>query len=308
MDSKTILITGGSGFIGHALTQLLTSIGYNVRVFDVALPSTESLTADKFIQGNLTNFGDVLNGCRHCCGIVHLGGISRESLVKNDPLACIQTNIMGGLHILEALRRTGNTSWLLIGSSRDTPFATSGSQQHTSLYGISKFTVDMLAKAYVRDFGGRILVTRFADVYGSELDHPQKVLPLFFRKARHNEAIEVHESDRPFDFIHIDDLLQGIVKGIVCLESQHSSFFQDITLCTGRTTVLGDLAGLIVEILHSTSAISIRHPVPSSPKEILSNPGPAFELLGFRADTILHDGLKKMALMSGALSANSERQ
>ena len=157
----------------------------------------------------------------------------------------------------------------------------------------------MLAKAYVRDFGGRILVARFADVYGSELDHPQKVLPLFFHKALYNESIEVQEPDRPFDFIHIDDLLQGIANSISFLESKSSPFFQDITLCTGRTTVLKDLAGLIVETLSSKSLINIRNTSGSLSDQILTDPAPAFNLVGFKAKTMLQEGLKRMALMGG---------
>jgi nucleoside-diphosphate-sugar epimerase len=180
--SETVLITGGSGFIGIELAQSLMAKGDRIVIFDLKPP--RRLMADKsltFVQGDMTNFPQVLNAVREHRphGIVHLAALLSEPSEQN-PWASISVNGLGTYHILEAARLF-DVRKLLISSSMavyinprlETDTVTESTPQRPPLiYGITKVFSELLALYYHRKFGLDTRGIRLPVLVGPNVESP----------------------------------------------------------------------------------------------------------------------------------------
>lgn len=161
---ETILITGGSGFIGLELAKSLIAEGSRIVVFDLKPPKPlpEGASLLTFVPGDITNLSQVLNVVREHrpAGIIHLAALLSEPSERN-PWASISINGLGTYHVLEAARLF-ETRKVLFSSSmavyvrdgfggrivtEETP------QRPTMIYGITKVFSELIAHYYHRKFG-----------------------------------------------------------------------------------------------------------------------------------------------------------
>ncbi|HUH66950.1 MAG TPA: NAD(P)-dependent oxidoreductase, partial [Syntrophales bacterium] len=161
--AETILITGGSGFIGIELARSLMAEGDRVIVFDLKPPRQR--TDDKsltFVRGDITNLSQVLNVVREHRpqGIIHLAALLSEPS-EGNPWDSISINALGTYHILEAARLF-ETKKLVISSSmavyinprsKADVVTESTPQRPPLIYGITKVFEELLALYYHRKFG-----------------------------------------------------------------------------------------------------------------------------------------------------------
>jgi threonine 3-dehydrogenase len=180
--AKTVLITGGSGFIGVELARSLMAEGYRIVVFDLKPPRPS--TDDKslaFVRGDITNLSQVLNVVRDHKpeGIIHLAAILSEPS-EGNPWASISTNAHGTYHILEAARLF-QTQKLLISSSmavyinprsRAETVTESTAQRPPLIYGITKVFSELLALYYHRKFGLDTRGIRLPVLVGPNVESP----------------------------------------------------------------------------------------------------------------------------------------
>ncbi len=172
----SILITGGTGFIGTQLARRLAEKGEDVILFSRA-PRLERLEdikdRVKFIPGDLTVWPEIMNAIRdhQVEGVFHFGGMLSTPAEQN-PWACFQTNVAGTMHVLEAAR--------LFGVKRVFFASTSGTyglgigrvvteetiQRPTSAYGISKLYGELLGRFYRRKFDLDFRCLRYCAVIG----------------------------------------------------------------------------------------------------------------------------------------------
>lgn len=170
----SILITGGTGFIGAGLARRLLGRGEDVVLFDI-VPRIERV-ADikdkiKVIQGDLKVWPEVLNVVKenNVDGIFHLGAML--SLPSEDnPWASFQTNVAGIMHVLEAARLFG-VKRMVFASSGGTYGLGTGDiitdetiQRPISMYGIGKLFGELLGRFYRRKFNFDFRSVRFCGI------------------------------------------------------------------------------------------------------------------------------------------------
>jgi dTDP-glucose 4,6-dehydratase/UDP-glucose 4-epimerase len=229
-----------------------------------------------------------------CDGIIHLAAVSRVGDAYDDPFNCIESNIMGTAIVLEAARKTRHQPWLMLSSTGE---ALTLPNADANLYGITKYSAEQCARRYAKDYGLRVLITRFSDVYGSGRDHPTKVLPLFIEKALRSEPIVVQNSWMKSDFIYYQDLISGVIRGVAYLETQKKGTYKSISICTGNSVTLVELAETIVSVTGSSSVVQVKdHQLPGAGQESLfeHTPDRALEMLGFQAQVSLIQGIKQL--------------
>ena len=154
----SILITGGTGFLGASLTRKLLQRGEKVVLFG-RNPHFDRLddikNEFKFVQGDLAVWPEVLNAVRenNVTGIFHLGAMLSTPSEQN-PWACFNTNVMGTMHMLEAARLYGVERFFFASTSGtyglniDEVVTENTVQRPVNAYGASKLYGEVLGRYY----------------------------------------------------------------------------------------------------------------------------------------------------------------
>lgn len=173
----TILITGGTGFIGSSLARMLIDEGERPVLFDVA--PVQGMLRDMesefdYVRGSLTNLPVLINCLRQYAvdRVFHLGGMLSLPSEEN-PWAAFEANIVGTYHILEASRIT-EVSQVIYGSTIATYSKDISSdviddrtlQRPSSMYGVTKVSGELLGRFYSRRFGLDFRGVRLPSVVG----------------------------------------------------------------------------------------------------------------------------------------------
>ena len=179
------LITGGTGFLGSQLAHLLVDRGEDIILFDIN-PYWNRIKDIKakvrVIQGNLGNWGEVLNVVKEYKpeGIYHLGSMLSLPSQAN-PWASFQSNVCGTMHVLEAARLF-DVEKVLFTSSFGTyglglPQAVTDDtlQRPTSMYGCGKLYCEGLGRFYQTKFGLDFRTFRSPGLVGPGVSTPGAV-------------------------------------------------------------------------------------------------------------------------------------
>jgi UDP-glucose 4-epimerase len=212
--SKRILVTGGLGFVGSNLVDMLISQGHQVDVIDnlSSESSSESYRNPKanYIYIDVCNIVSQLSCDDSYDVIYHLAAEARIQPSFENPMHWIQTNIMGTAAVMEYARLT---------NSKAVVYATTSSKNHGSKY-ISPYTYSKVAgedilNTYKYCFRVNCAMATFYNVYGPrepEVGEFATVRAKFQRQFDNNEPITVvGDGKQTRDFTHVDDICQGMI-------------------------------------------------------------------------------------------------
>lgn len=179
----SILITGGTGFIGLGLARRLLEKGEEVVLFDIA-PQRERLgdVRDnvKIVQGDFSILPEITNAVKDnkVRGIFHLGAMLSQT-AESNPWACFQTNVVGTMNVYEAARLFDVSRVLFssavgtFGLGRTSSTITDDTiQRPITAYGISKLYGELLGRFYRRKFSLDFRAVRFPSVIGPGVKSP----------------------------------------------------------------------------------------------------------------------------------------
>jgi UDP-glucuronate 4-epimerase len=228
-----ILVTGAAGFIGSALSISLLDRGDEVvgidnrnNYYDPALK--EARLSRHLDHPNYTHIRmDIEDGkavkkifIEHQFeGVVNLAAQAGVRYSIENPLAYINTNMVGFGHILEGCRHNNvghlvyASSSSVYGSNTSMPFSVHDNVDHPlSLYAASKKANELMAHTYSHLYDLPTTGLRFFTVYGP-YDRPDMALQKFIRSILKGEPITVFNYGKhQRDFTYIDDIIEGIIK------------------------------------------------------------------------------------------------
>lgn len=224
---KTILVTGGAGFIGSCFIRHLLK-KYN----DYNVINLDALT----YCGNLLNLKDIEDNSHY---IFEKGNICDKKLVRelikksdyvvnfaaeshvdnsiSNPEIFIETNVKGTLNLLQACKEIGIERYLQV--STDEVYGTLGKTgyfyetspiQPNSPYSASKASADLLTRAYYETYGLPVLITRCSNNYGP-YQYPEKLIPFFVSKLLKGEKVPVYgDGLNVRDWLYVYDHCEAI--------------------------------------------------------------------------------------------------
>jgi len=228
-----VLVTGSAGFIGSALSIRLLDRGDEV----VGVDNHNDYYDPKLKEARLSRHADHPNythirmnledrkamaelfECEQFDGVVNLAAQAGVRYSIENPLAYIDTNLVGFGHILEGCRHN-QVKHLVYASSSSTyglntnqPFSTHECVNHpVSLYAATKKANELMAHTYSHLYNLPTTGLRFFTVYGP-YDRPDMALQKFTRAIFKGDPIKVFNYGKHRrDFTYIDDIVEGIVR------------------------------------------------------------------------------------------------
>lgn len=303
MSTRRILITGSEGLIGQALGARLVRRGEDTRCIDLR-------SRDPASRGDLRDPRTIAEAVDGIDGVIHLAAVARVGEAERDPEQCLQTNVIALRRLLQAMAASRRNPWLLFASSREVyghpgafPVTEDSPLRPVNVYGHSKAEGERLVEQASRAGVGAAIV-RLPNVFGGQADHADRVVPTFTRRALANATLRVEGANNAFDFVFIDDAVEGLVRVTDVLLLGRRAL-PPIHLVSGASTTLAELAAMVVRLTRSSSHIEIAPPRSFDVSRFSGDPARARQLLGWRAEVPLEDGLSRFIAAHRRSSAPS---
>jgi dTDP-glucose 4,6-dehydratase len=229
MAKKTILITGGAGFIGsHVVRRFVNSYpDYLIINFDKLtyagnlenLTDIEDKPNYKFVKGDIANERDVeaVFSQYQIDGVIHLAAESHVDRSISDPMAFIRTNILGTTVLLNAARKSWDGNFdckLFYHISTDEVYGSLGNEgffteetpyDPRSPYSASKASSDHLVRAYNHTYGLPTVISNCSNNYGPN-QFPEKLIPLSIHNIKNSKPIPIYgKGENVRDWLYVED-------------------------------------------------------------------------------------------------------
>lgn len=307
--NKKILVTGADGFIGSHLTEELLKSGCNVRAF-VLYNSFNSWGwldyTPKSLQDNLEIFsGDIRDShgvqeaMKGCEVVIHLAALVAIPYSYHSPDTYVDTNIKGTLNILQAARELGvekvvhTSTSEVYGTARFTPINEEHPLQGQSPYSATKIAADQMAIAFHNSFDTPVAIIRPFNTYGPRQSARAVIPTVITQIASGQRKIKLGSTHPTRDFNYVKDT----VKGFISVAESDASIGKVINIGSNYEISIGELVGLIAEIMQvkieiQTEQVRLR-PEKSEVERLWADNTKAKKLLGWEPEYAGYEGLKR---------------
>jgi len=222
------LILGGGGFIGSHLCEALLEQGHCVRILDrpnlFRFKHFQRVETVEWIDGDFINRNDVDNAVSGCDIIYHLVSTTLPRSSNENPAYDVETNIIGTLHLLEAVRKYKAKKVIFVSSGgtvygipKEVPIKESHPTEPICSYGISKLTIEKYMSLFHLLHGIDYCVLRLSNPFGERqrVSAAQGAVAVFLDKALRREVIEIWgDGSVTRDYFHVSDAVSALVKAI----------------------------------------------------------------------------------------------
>ena len=248
-----ILVTGGAGFIGSHVVDVLMEQGHTVVIYDIEAPAYGQKCEN--IIGDVNDNGKFKAASKGFDAIYHMAAQANVNIFFNEPVVSNLNTSNSTINVLEAARENNvgrvllsSTEWIYgsVEGSEDTQITeeTIYAQNPDHLYTSSKIAAEMFCKNYKTLYGVNYTIMRYGIPFG-ERARAATVTPIFIDKILKGEEITIHGTgSQTRQFIYVRDLAEGNVN---CLKPEGEN---EIFNINGREVIrVIDIVTTLEEIL-----------------------------------------------------------
>ena len=303
-SGRSVLVTGGEGFIGSHLVERLLREGARVRALIHYTPSgrlgwLDGRDGDVEIHaGDVRDAGRVLQASQGVEVVFHLAALIGIPYSYEAPESYVQTNVVGTYNVLSACRQVGvermvqTSTSEVYGTARYVPIDESHPLQPQSPYSASKIGADMLALSFHHSFGLPVAVVRPFNTYGPR-QSTRAVIPTILAQL-YGGAEQLHlgatSPTRDFNFV------EDTVAGFMAVAAAEQTVGEVTNVGSGRETSVGELVSLLVQISgHQAEVVTDPgrlRPAESEVERLLCDNSRALEWAGWKPEVSLEEGLR----------------
>ena len=307
---RSILITGGAGFIGSHLVDRLLSEGWQVTVVDdfndfyspdIKRANIAAHLSDphfRLIEADIRDFYTLkvaLHETDYDC-MVHLAARAGVRPSLKEPRLYVETNINGTMNLLELARERGvnqfvfGSSSSVYGVNKKVPFAEDDPIFNPiSPYAATKAAGELICHTYSHLYGMRIVCLRFFTVYGAR-QRPDLAIHKFAKLISKGKPIPVFgDGSTRRDYTYIDDIIAGVRAAI----DYDATNYEVINLGESRTVELRELISLIENELGARAEIDRQPLQPGDVPQTFADISKAKKLLNYNPQTQIESGIKQ---------------
>ncbi len=294
-----ILVTGGAGFIGCAVTKLLLDQNHTVTILDNLSHGHQEFIDERadFIKADILDEVRLMEILPGHDAVIHMSSLIEVGESVKNPVEFTQNNILGTVKLLEAMRKTNvkkiifSSSACVYGKPIKIPITEEdplGEQENP--YGLTKVSMEQFCQLYHNLYNFDVVILRYFNPYGPfELHTPEThAIPNFIKAVLQKRPIPLFwKGEQIRDFIYIDDLTLAHVITLP-LSGLH---IYNIGTETGSKVI--DVVKKIFEITGQEVEIEDKGERKGDVAELVASAQKLKDELGWEAKTDLDEGLKK---------------
>jgi nucleoside-diphosphate-sugar epimerase len=305
---KKILVTGGSGFIGSAITKYLVEDGNDVIVFDNNSRGKSSRLQDvekkiNFIKGDIRDKKKLFSINQNIDTVIHLAYVNGTKFFYKKPFEILDIAVNGLINILEFCKKKKVKNFYLASSSEvyQNPNKIPTDEKEMLKipdihnprysYGGGKIISELYGLYFAKKFLKKFIIFRPHNVYGYDMGNDH-VIPEFinrFKKIGNKKKFLIYGTGQEIrSFIYIEDFISGFSKIF-----KKGKNFEIYNIGTNEKVKIIDLALLIAKILNKSIKFKKTKILKGSPSKRCPDIR-KLKKLGFKSKTTLKDGIQKL--------------
>lgn len=305
----TILVTGGAGYIGSAVTIYLIQQNYHVvvidqkakpaffnnKIFDASLSYFQADFADQEVLKKI--FTDyTIHAVMHFAAFIEVGASVKQ------PARFYENNVSKTIQLLDIMRDYNisnfifSSSCAIYGLPEKIPLEESHPKNPISPYGKTKHIIELVLQDYERAYGLKYVTLRYFNAAGEwpefglrETHEPEThVIPILLKAARTGEIFTVFGTDYNTpdgtcirDYLHIRDLATAHLRAVKYLDVENASIA--VNLGTGYGYSIKELIKTVEHVLPVKIDVQFNERRAGDPDILIANPARAHEILGWQA-------------------------
>lgn len=305
---NNVLVTGGTGFIGSAITNFLVLKKYKVTVFDNnsrgKLSNIKKLKRINFIKGDIRSYSDLFKASKNIDIVIHLAAINGTKYFYSKPEEVLEVAVKGIVNVIDVCKKRKIKTLFLASSSevynvpkkvptkeneeikipdvKNSRFSYSGGKIITELMGIN----------FGRKYFDKLIIFRPHNVYGKNMGN-EHVIPEFInriKKIKKNKFKIQGSGKEQRSFIHIDDFIKAFE--IIFIKGKHLGIYN---IGTSEIVTIKKLSSYIASIFNKKIILTYKKRLKGS-TTIRCPDIKKIKKLGFQPQISLYEGLKKVIL------------
>jgi UDP-glucuronate decarboxylase len=303
---KTVLVTGGAGFLGSHMCERLVQKEYNVICLDDMSTGTKENIKDLLSFDNFTliqqDVTQPLNIDCHVDEIYNFACPASPVQYQENPIKTFRTNVLGAINMLELARKNNakifqaSTSEIygdpLTHPQKETDWGNVNPIGYRSCYDEGKRAAETIFFDYYRTYKIRIKIGRIFNTYGTNmLENDGRVISNFIVQALNNQPITIYGKGlQTRSFCYVDDLIDAI---ITLMEKTEDEFIGPINLGNPDEYTIVELAEKVIKLTDSNSMVVYEVLPFDDPKRRKPDTTCAEKFLNWRPEITIDEGLKK---------------